>query len=384
MATVLYFICEVILALEGFNCNIAVLYTIKRHPALLTSSNMFIAHLAMADILVSLIVVPVAITLELQLTMHYELCSAMNIVLFIFSVSPITMLLTVTLDRFFAIRFPFKYISFLDTSRAHYVACMVWFFNLCILSVPCYLWRKERQTYKNKCSSDAIFTHSFELYYNLICFFIVPITVMLGVYAYIWRVVKKHRKFTVYHFSRFNQSLNKNIQTSNTVFYVFIVFVCTSLPLAVLDMFYIFEVGVSWDIVKIATVLFERLTVILNPLIYTNNSARIKENLFRVHCLKPPATLLLCPTETGTRNATSFMSKDHQWRSSRNVISSAVTLNESFNIDTVNKIVNRNDSLNLSHISASPQTKSDQEKGTSFGSSPTLISSLPKIPKINT
>ena len=124
-------------SLSGFATvagNAVVLWLFYRNESLRTTSNGFLTSLSVTDFLVGLVIDPVWIVIRcliqppVQSTLHY--CIYM---LWIHTTTATTFnLCCVSVDRFIAIRFPFRYQDFVTKKRCCTVIILVWLISLCL------------------------------------------------------------------------------------------------------------------------------------------------------------------------------------------------------------------------------------------------------------
>ena len=124
-------------SLSGFATvagNAVVLWLFYRNESLRTTSNGFLTSLSVTDFLVGLVIDPVWIVIRcliqppVQSTLHY--CIYM---LWIHTTTATTFnLCCVSVDRFIAIRFPFRYQDIVTKKRCCTVIILVWLISLCL------------------------------------------------------------------------------------------------------------------------------------------------------------------------------------------------------------------------------------------------------------
>ena len=114
--------------------NVVVLWLFYRDESLRTISNGFLTSLSVADLLVGLVIDPVWIVIRcliqpsVKSTLYYSIY-----VLWIHTTTATTFnLCCVSVDRFIAIRFPFRYQDFVTKKRCCMVIILVWLISLCL------------------------------------------------------------------------------------------------------------------------------------------------------------------------------------------------------------------------------------------------------------
>lgn len=102
--TVTYITMEAIIGLCAIVGNMLVIWVVKLNPSLRTTTFYFIVSLALADIAVGVLVVPLAIVVSLKVEMHFYSCLFMSCVLLIFTHASIMSLLAIAVDRYLRVK----------------------------------------------------------------------------------------------------------------------------------------------------------------------------------------------------------------------------------------------------------------------------------------
>jgi len=112
--------------------NAVVLWFFYKNESLRTISNRFLASLCVADFLVGLIVDPVwiAIRFVIQPQRAHILKQVLNLMWIHSTAATVFNLCCVSVDRFIAIRFPFRYQDIITKKRCYVVIIMVWWIAL--------------------------------------------------------------------------------------------------------------------------------------------------------------------------------------------------------------------------------------------------------------
>ena len=123
--------------------NVVALWLFHKHESLRTISNRFLASLSMADAFVGLVIDPVWIVIRCWIQPEvYSNFFLIFIMLWTHTTAATTLnSCCVSIDRFIAIRFPFRYQDILTKRRCNAVIILVWFISL---SLPFLIFLKER------------------------------------------------------------------------------------------------------------------------------------------------------------------------------------------------------------------------------------------------
>ena len=124
--------------------NVVVVWLFHKHESLRTISNRFLASLSVADAFVGLVIDPVWIVIVCWIQPRGQRNLIMLTKMLWIQTTAATTLNSccVSIDRFIAIRFPFRYQDSLTKRRCFAVIILVWFISL---SLPFLIFSRERE-----------------------------------------------------------------------------------------------------------------------------------------------------------------------------------------------------------------------------------------------
>ena len=165
--------------LAAITGNVVVLWLFYKHKSLRTISNRFLASLSVADVFVGLVIDPVWIVIICWIQPRGQKNLSMITKMLWIQTTAATTLNSccVSIDRFIAIRFPFRYQDILTKRRCLAVIILVWFISLS-LSLPILFFQpgKDRK----------------ELFVSITCtMFLAPLLVVSFCYIIIFKVARK-------------------------------------------------------------------------------------------------------------------------------------------------------------------------------------------------
>ncbi|XP_036128979.1 adenosine receptor A3 isoform X1 [Molossus molossus] len=99
-----YIITEIAIGLCAIVGNVLVIWVVKLNPSLQTTTFYFIVSLALADIAVGVLVMPLAIVISLGFTVHFYSCLLMTCLLLVFTHASIMFLLAIAVDRYLRVK----------------------------------------------------------------------------------------------------------------------------------------------------------------------------------------------------------------------------------------------------------------------------------------
>ena len=114
--------------------NAVVLWLFYKNESLRTVSNRFLASLSVADFLVGLVIDPVWIAIRFFIEPPSpSVLHELTLMLWIYTTAATTFnICCVSVDRFIAIRFPFRYQDMVTKKRCYTVIILVWLLSLCL------------------------------------------------------------------------------------------------------------------------------------------------------------------------------------------------------------------------------------------------------------
>uniref|UniRef100_A0A8D0GM41 G-protein coupled receptors family 1 profile domain-containing protein n=1 Tax=Sphenodon punctatus TaxID=8508 RepID=A0A8D0GM41_SPHPU len=99
-----YIIAESLIGLFAIAGNALVIWVVRLNPAFPNTILYFIVSLALADIAVGLLVMPLAIVVSLEVETHFYTCLFMCCLLVVFTQASIMSLLAIAIDRYLRVK----------------------------------------------------------------------------------------------------------------------------------------------------------------------------------------------------------------------------------------------------------------------------------------
>ena len=175
--------------------NVSLFVVLLRKPALRTQNNMFLLNLAAADLLVSVVNMPMAsATLVHGSWMFGEfVCTLTAFVNLLSLVASVMSLAMVSVNRYnFVVNWRTYHLNFTKTRCAVYVVC-VWVFSGLLCLPPLFGWAEYRYNAgQSQCFVNWSSSASYTMFMVLVCFF-GPLSTMALLYWTIW----KHAKVSI-------------------------------------------------------------------------------------------------------------------------------------------------------------------------------------------
>ena len=261
--------------------NAVVLWLFFRNESLRTISNRFLASLSVADFLVGLVIDPIWIIFRCLIQPSNVTQAALNKfmdMLWIHTTAATTLnLCCVSVDRFIAIRFPFRYQDILTKKTCHSLIAVVWFISLLL---PC----------------PVIFVNAENLWlFVSLVTFCIPTTVIAVCYFWIFKAASnqarrmtggnKHRADE--RRSTFPNRIMQNFKAIKTIGFVLGVFVVSWMPCLVLSIVHEFSASDPCTDEKLYNVAWPWIEAValsssaINPWVYFFRNGEFRQALHR-------------------------------------------------------------------------------------------------------
>ena len=192
--------------------NVLVILSVCTNRKLRTITNRFVVSLATADLLVGVLVLPLAIKVEA--TERWSLGSIPCEVWIAFDVmlctASILNLLCISVDRYWAITRPLKSITKRTTKLASTMIAVVWIAAAVVASPPLVGWKETGRDVTMEC-----YLHQ-DPYYRLcaaLVVFYIPLAVMLFIYARIF-LITRARNTELYRPAKMMKKINRKEHAS--------------------------------------------------------------------------------------------------------------------------------------------------------------------------
>ncbi|TRY95929.1 hypothetical protein DNTS_017259 [Danionella cerebrum] len=181
----------VIFLILGVMGNILVILSVACHRHFRSVTHYFIANLAMADLLLSSVVLPFSATSEAlgRWVFGRPLCNAWTALDVLCCTASILSLCVISVDRCLAVSYPLRYSSMATGRRAMVAVAALWALSAAISVGPLFGWREPMPDDDSVCRVNedpgyAIFSAA--------CSFYVPLAVILAMYCRVY-VVARHK-----------------------------------------------------------------------------------------------------------------------------------------------------------------------------------------------
>ncbi|XP_053313491.1 adenosine receptor A1 [Spea bombifrons] len=243
---VVYIVIEVIIAVVSVVGNVLVIWAVIVNQALRDTTFFFIVSLAVADIAVGSLVIPLAITISIGLKTEFYSCLMGACIVLILTQSSILALLAIAADRYLRVKIPTSYKSVVTARRAGIAITGCWVLSFIVGLVPMFGWNNIDNQRKalNSSSSDVIIICQFEtvismeymVYFNFFVWVLPPLFLMLIVYLEVFNLIQKQLNKKVSSTSKDPQKYyGKELKIAKSLALILLLFALSWLPLHTLN-----------------------------------------------------------------------------------------------------------------------------------------------------
>ena len=186
----------VVIMLVAVGGNLLILAAIYIDKTLQTITNAFIINLACADLLLSIIGMPftLASSIKYEWAFGDTWCKVNGMANSLFCIASILTLAAVSVDRYYAVLYPLKYVTWITSKVAAGMIVYIWFHALLMACLPLTSWTQYTFIRSESiCTVKWEYSISFTLFLFSVCFFL-PLGVMMMTYLRIFRTARKQSR----------------------------------------------------------------------------------------------------------------------------------------------------------------------------------------------
>ncbi|XP_052767766.1 adenosine receptor A1-like [Mya arenaria] len=292
----LYISAEAIIGAITIVGNALVLVAILKNRQLQTITNCFIASLAVADLLVGIVVAPLAALSHLGLPKNFMGCVFTNSIVVAFTQVSIFNLLAVAFERFFAIKHPFAYQKHMTIKYSMLINAGVWTLGLLFGLIPMFGWNlKKLVTDDWMCNFVTVIDMEYVVYFHFFGCIIIPLLIIVAIYVYIYLIVRKQMsQIAALEIPGPNQGRSKSkfkreIKAAKSLAIVILLFGLCWIPIHVLNSLTLLcrpgSCAYPQELL-LTTIVLSHANSAVNPFLYAYGNSNFKHAFERMFCKK--------------------------------------------------------------------------------------------------
>ncbi|KAI3369845.1 hypothetical protein L3Q82_024658 [Scortum barcoo] len=303
-----YISIETAIALASVLGNVLVVLVVCVNRALRNATFSFIVSLAVADIAVGILVIPLAIIISLGFNIQFYTCLFLSCLLLIITQSSILSLLAIAIDRYLRVKIPTRYSTIVTQGRAYVAVCLCWILSFLTGLVPMIGWNNHDAQRNLSGSSDFVcnFTNvmrmDYMVYFNFFGWVVLPLSIMIALYVEIFRVIRRQLNRRAEATCDGDRYYRKELKLAKSLALVVFLFAVCWLPIHIMNCIDFF--CPKCQVPKFAMyvgIFMSHVNSALNPMVYAFRIKRFRVTLIKITrrcmCCKPPEPTP-CPTST--------------------------------------------------------------------------------------
>ncbi|KFQ46193.1 Adenosine receptor A3, partial [Nestor notabilis] len=228
---------ECLVAVSATLGNILVIWVVKMNSAFQNTTLHFIGSLALADIAMGILVMPLAIVVSLGISTHFYTCLAMCCLMVAFSNVSILSLLAIAIDRYLRVKLPTRYKIITTEKRVWWALGLCWFLSLLIGLVPMFGWNKAeaRTSEFLRCQFLSVIRMDYMVYLTFFTWTLVPLLVMRALYIKIFYIIRTKLSQGTTSTRGTGGFYGREFKTAKSLALVLFLFAISWLPLCVIN-----------------------------------------------------------------------------------------------------------------------------------------------------
>ncbi|XP_076003411.1 adenosine receptor A1-like [Genypterus blacodes] len=303
----MYISIEAVIALASVLGNVLVVLVVCVNRALRNTTFCFIVSLAVADIAVGVLVIPLAIIISLGPKLHFYTCLFLSCLLLIITQSSILSLLAIAIDRYLRVKIPTRYITIVTQKRARVAVCLCWIVSFLTGLVPMIGWNRRIDGNLSSsgditCGFTTVMSMDYMVYFNFFGWVVAPLTIMIVLYGEIFRVIRLQLNRRAEATNDGDRYYQRELKLAKSLALVVILFAICWLPLHIMNCINFFCPECKIPPFAVKTGIFmSHVNSALNPLVYAFRIKRFRVTLIQItrrYMLCRPPEDTPCPSST--------------------------------------------------------------------------------------
>ncbi|XP_008570188.1 PREDICTED: adenosine receptor A3 isoform X1 [Galeopterus variegatus] len=282
LANVSYITVEILIGLCAIVGNVLVIWVVKLNPSLQTTTFYFIVSLALADIAVGALVMPLAVVISLGITIQFSTCLLMTCLMLIFTHASILSLLAIAVDRYLWVKLTVRYRRVATQRRIWLALGLCWLVSFLVGLAPMFGWNMQltsgyhsNVTYLS-CQFHSVIRMDFMVYFSFFTWILIPLVVMCAIYLDIFYVIRNKLSQNFSGSKKTGAFYGREFKTAKSLFLVLFLFALSWLPLSVINCITYFNGKVPQLVLNLG-ILLSHANSMMNPIIYAYKIKKFKE-----------------------------------------------------------------------------------------------------------
>ncbi|XP_049621735.1 adenosine receptor A3 [Suncus etruscus] len=285
LSSITYITVEILIGLCSIVGNVLVILVIKLNPSLQTTTFYFIISLALADIAVGVLVMPLAVVISLGITIHFYHCLFMTCLLLIFTHASIMSLLAIAVDRYLRVKLTVRYRRVTTQRRIWLALGLCWLLSFLVGLTPMFGWnmkhslRNESNGTTLVCQFRSVVSMDYMVYFSFFTWILVPLVIMCIIYLDIFYIIRNRLSQNLSNSRETGAFYGREFKTAKSLFLILFLFALSWLPLSIINCITYFHGDVP-QVVQYLGILLSHANSMMNPIVYACKIKKFKETYF--------------------------------------------------------------------------------------------------------
>ncbi|XP_068946475.1 adenosine receptor A3 isoform X2 [Petaurus breviceps papuanus] len=282
--SIVYITVEIVIGLCAIIGNVLVIWVVKLNPGLQNTTFYFIVSLALADIAVGVLVMPLAIVISLGITTHFYNCLFMTCLLLVFTHASIMSLLAIAVDRYLRVKLTIRYKRVI-TQRIIWMALgFCWLVSILVGLVPMFGWNERLSPGASgndsylPCRFRSVMRMDYMVYFSFFTWILIPLIIMCAIYVDIFYVIRNKLRQNFSGSKETGAFYGREFKTAKSLLLILFLFAVSWLPLSIINcVSYFFPNAFIPQELVCLGILLSHANSMMNPIVYACKIKKFKE-----------------------------------------------------------------------------------------------------------
>ncbi|XP_066521365.1 adenosine receptor A1 [Hoplias malabaricus] len=274
---VIYTVLEVIIAVACCLGNISVIWAVWTCGAFKQPTFCFIVSLAVADILVGSVAIPLAVLVDRRVQTSFYSCLFISCVVIVLTQASVHSLLAIALDRYLRVYMPLKYRGRVKLVHSWAIVAVCWGTAAALGFIPMFGWNNcDSSNSTITCEFLKVIPMPYMVYFNFLTCLLPPMVMMSVLYCYIFCTISQHLRSGVGRAITYNSYYIREQRLASSLALVLALFATCWLPLHIMNTIKFF-----WQkenlVALYVGILLSHANSAVNPIVYAFKIPKIKK-----------------------------------------------------------------------------------------------------------
>ncbi|NXM78849.1 AA3R protein, partial [Serilophus lunatus] len=268
---------ECLVALFATLGNILVIWAVKLNSTFQNTTLYFIVSLALADIAVGILVMPLAIVVSLGITVHFYTCLFMCCLMVVFTTASILSLLAIAIDRYLRVKLPTRYKIITTERRVWWALGLCWAVSVLVGLIPMFGWNKTRNSDFLRCQFMSVMRMDYMVYFGFFTWTLVPLLILCALYVGIFHIIRTKLRQSRGSGRGAGAFYGQEFKAAKSLALVLFLFAISWLPLCIMNCIAYFLPGTQIpQYLMYLAILLSHTNSAMNPIVYACKIKKFK------------------------------------------------------------------------------------------------------------